>query len=246
MRFITVFLLVLILSSCGSEEENEACILGEPDELVTSINCSDLTTVPTGFIFCDLIQQQTSFLNPSSKVFLPQWCLEENSVLTFVNNTGAEIDFRLSSKVHKIQRQVIVSNEETCTNSQFFGICKDLERASFELVSSDENITFIISLKAEQSLLSDKFSDNLTIYRETAPGETSSELIHIVDKKEIEYDVHPLSLFFAEIEIAGKVFQDIISWDISLFPFPAYQHFYSLEDGLIGFIDVDGVEWRLK
>ncbi len=251
---IILFLCILLHFSCSKEEEpikeTLACIGSvQTNNILPRPGCEDFTFSDS--IICDVINVGTFTLEASSKMFMPQYCQNIGDQITFINESGGEINFEIKSKSYN-RTAATYSTSFGCEDDSIgigsIGLCVDSESISIQLDAIEKNLDFTISISTIPDITVPevgKVGDQLLISRSDESGFTF-DFRAIINQRTLAYDRTSNQEFDQTLEVNGQTFSDVISKDISSFITPTFKYFYNAEIGLLGFVDKEGVSWRIK
>lgn len=253
----TLLLLVICLCfSCGKDDEsstsNDHC-LDSYSTVFLPAGCDDGSV--TSPYWCRIDYVGDFALEEDSKSFLPFYCFEENDLIEYVNDAGDDIEFEVESKLYSkasfTKTAQILCNVDSIKN---IGLCFDTESARVKIKSDVAGLDFFIRLQTELDRdVKEKDDTRIGDFIEVTQNQIVDSMYRgtiifkiVVNPRSLTNTSTINQLFYDEIEIAGKKFTEVFSYDQSNFNDNFVQIFYNKAFGIVGFTDENGVQWRLK
>lgn len=197
--------------------------------------------------YCDLRYIGKFSLSENSKAFLPEFCYNIGSLISYENESGEEMVFTVVDKGYN-ETHRIISQGNACEDdsTQVLLDCIDHERAYVRIKSESKTFEIeLVTLPDTEDLELGKIGDFLGIHREEVKDYFVNEWVMVVDQRSLSYEQSPCLINHENITLNGKSFQDVLSFDENQ-DCKNYQYFVNKEQGLIAFKRSDGVLWVQK
>ncbi|MFK7808744.1 MAG: hypothetical protein AB8F74_13150 [Saprospiraceae bacterium] len=250
-KILLKLVLILLISSCSKDDTlSNDSILGCLSEFKETYTVSDCDTSIFQTDVCEYISLGGYKLEDSSKAYVVLACESLNNESKYVNEEGETITMVISKKSYKNNKVQYRSNQICDIDStKVIGYCFNKEviiiRLSSESPAIELNIT-LENFRDQESSNPEAIGDVLRILRRLDSNSYSVGLISILDQGSLDYEKFPGEEFYPSIEIAGVEYNDIFSFDSSIYPSPKFKYYYSKTLGLVGFIDLNNIAWRLE
>ncbi len=241
MKNVLAFLCFCLLISCGKDEEiidesRPSCLGDVPTAFG---NCSGNHTVA----YCDVVELDKQFVIPDNILqWLPNNCDGAGAVQIYSTVDDRLQEFTLNNKSHNTQHLVFPS-DEFCSDTEdgVLAYCAETELLSLQYTSDLFSSTFSLSVSTSYI---PPFTSSSEPDRQISIATYSPTYVrHFVLSQSVFFNSGEVT--FDEIEIAGRNFTDVRSYVNPLTEGDHVQFFYTMEKGIVGFIDQAGDEWAL-
>jgi len=251
MKKIIIVIISLYFLSCEKE----------PEVPLSPYNCSLALINPTflsscqtasPFIFmyyCQLTHIGDYNFTDSTKLFIPQYCEDINKIFTFEDGSGAKINLEIVSKSYI--RTYATQALDHCINdtTKWVGYCINTEYANIMLKSINSDRNFNIELHtrlAKNRPVPSEIADLLDISRMTGLNNYTVEFSSIISQRTYSISKLDRQEFYSSIILHGRKYLNVMSNDISNWPYPSFKYYYNKEFGLLAFIDLNKILWCIK
>ena len=220
--------------------------IGDVESTFISTGFCDADKIPD--FLCEVEDFGEIVLAEESKTFLPQYCEDIGSVLIFENATGEEITYRISSKDYT-PLGIIYNKFESCPGdtTKFIGACLSTEALSITLDADDSWSQFIIRLNPQLDRSFDgSYGDFLSINNRIDSTAWGTTFEVIINQRNLDRAETANQEFYPNIQLNEEIYQNVYSHDLIHPLWESYKFYYTKNEGLIGFEDLDDVLWTLK
>ncbi len=249
-KIFSFCLLAALVFSCKKKDDTESgnpCVgaVETPDFLV---KCFDDRGLPE--TLCAVEFTGDFELNDYSKTFQHQYCEPIGKIIRYKNAKGEILEMTIINKMYE-KSNAIYSAAFRCPedSSKFIGYCIDFERLEIWMKSDQSNLYITLGVHTKPDLREpgpDRVGDFLEIRRNLG-NNLVSVVPFVIDRRTLSYEEEPFQVRLDKIELMDRVFADVITNDVSLFPNPKpYKYYINAAAGLIGFVDSDGVLWVIE
>ena len=246
----SVFLLVLgfLFFQCGESEPetdfNSILCLSNPT--VSNSDCSAFTQD-----FCEKRELDALFLlSDEIKESLPNACMETNERLLFRDNLGNQTALVLQSKSHTISPRIVTSTLQCSDDSDevvHFCLQSEIFSMNFDAPVLDKPISLVLSVEFSLPITEDLRPYEEIVIRTIDFSPDSSVFVeHFIYKTE-ETDIPLLNEeYYGVITLNDQEFTEVHSYYYpSITPNHFNRFYYSLSQGIVGFVDNDDKTWSL-
>lgn len=245
-QFTLLLLSILLIFSCGKDDEPEAACFEKPRVNDASITCDNFTT-PTWA--CSLESIGVHTLDDNSKSFLPFFCNTRKNIFTYRGNGGAIKTFDVDQRTY-LRNIIAYDSGQPCPNSntQNTAYCIDYEEANIRMVSTDGiSITTSVYTRPDfENQSGNNAGDFLQIAR-IVNGNFIIDFLAVAAQKTLTFETTPEQEFYPSIELNGTTFNEVISVDISNSTTRGiYKYYYTKAQGIVGYVDSLGSLWVLE
>lgn len=250
-KIILVLLGGLVIFSCQKDiEETKNPILeciGEATVPNGGNTCAD----PKGFdnFFCDRIYFGAFELEESSKLFMPQYCLNEGDSIVFESSDGKFLNLLIENK-RFYKSNILYNSFLHCKDDsvKYMSLCIYNENLAIKLKSTVNDLTLDIMITTEPDIYDsnlESVGDVLQIARQLTITKAVRELSAIINSRTLNHSVKNDQEFYEKIILKNKTYNNVISNDRSHLSNPGYKYYYNTDYGLIGFVDESNKLWTL-
>lgn len=249
-KIFSFCLLAALVFSCKKKDDAESgnpCV-GAVETPEFLVKCFDDRGVPE--TLCAVEFTGDFELNEYSKTFQHQYCEPIGTTIRYKNEKGEIREMTIIKKMYQ-KSNAIYNSAVRCPedSTKFVGYCIDFERLDIWIKSDQGNLDITLSVHTKPDLRNpgpDRVGDFLEISRKLE-NKLVSVVSFVIDKRTLSYEEEPLQVHLDKIELMGRVFEDVITNDVSLFPNPKlFKYYINAAAGLIGFVDSDGVLWVIE
>ena len=243
LRYL-LFIALTVFLSCEKEETPENTCLVSPLDFLKVEDCdtsSHITCVPR--------RVQDLRLSEISKQWLPRYCQETGSVLSFKNKDEKSINLRLIGKNYWFSGRYFDSKKpcpQDSSSNLFY--CGNIEIASLSYTSLNDSLELIIELYSRPNIETngdEEFLDELKILRKNSSITVfSKDFTYVIDSRNSSDWFKDREEFYSSIELNSKVFDRVISNNRDgIGSRDVYKYYYTKEHGLIAFVDDQNELW---
>lgn len=250
MKNTIILLITIIFFQCSKDN----------DTLLQPINCISTADLPLGGLpicdnagtmmyLCEVYSVGNYTLDPSSKKYMPLFCKEIGSNFIYQNNIGEEIIFTLKHKENK-KYAITYNTFQKCQldSMKTIGYCIISDQVSYNLKAESIGLELMINLKTVPDINLTKIGyvgDILEILRKKEPSSYFVDFSSVVTQRSLSFTNKFNQEFYANIEILGTNYNNVVSNDVSQYSTPIYKYYYNNEIGLLAFRDTSGITWKL-
>lgn len=250
-NILNLFLFILLLSCTKEADIAVSPYLGCGSPLVNPkliASCQSIDT-STDMYICSSKHIGDYKLEDSSKLYMPQFCEEIGNILVYEDNKGNTLNFKLAFK--SFFKTYGSQTKDYCMNdsSKYIINCINVEKATLLLKSETANLTLAIdicTIISRKDSVPNQIADILEVSRYIGPNYYTTELTSIINQRTYPISEFPRQEQSPSLIINDKKYFNVLSNDISSWPYPSFKYFYNIEFGLIAFKDLFGVTWSRK
>lgn len=257
--YLIVILLIVITLGCNKDDH---C---SPDSVLSYVEQYKaendvkrrVTCEESPFLYgntCEVIPSGTFTLVPSSIESIPQFCKSVDHKIIYKNKRGEKTKFVIDQKLVAYTQKVYNIFSSTCDNNpdHYIAYCINSEIISYTLVNEDNKILFEIdlftALETPLHLDSDLTTKDVLTIRSRLPDKYNfqSLLYHTIDWRDTPKRSNSFVEYEDTISIAGQSFDAVYTSYYNTSTTNIFQVYYNHDQGLVGYIDTEGVEWALE
>lgn len=257
MKKITLYIFIPLLLGCSKPDEviyDEPRIIQIQKGCEGFVGCPEIQIVEESNItkcdeannktWCEIISLGNFPIEQESKSYLPQFCHDICTILDFENLEGDTLSFILSCKNY-YQTKITYGSEQKCEDNRNKVFCTDTEFLEYKINCLNKNLDFKVRITTKLDVeyaLDLHIGDVLQIIRD----EGDTELASLINYRNLSRNIlENKEEIYPTISLNNKIYNEIISNNISNFIGERYKFYYTKEKGLIGFTDLDSITWTL-
>ena len=246
-------LIIVLVSSCSKDDDTISepaldCLI-EFESLASLGECDEYEN-PFPDDSCETISLGESKLEDTSKEYIAQACQDINQNINYVNDEGETISMVVSRKTYKDTRRSYRSIQ-VCENDSTKVISYCLKSEFIVIRLNSENPEIQLEIKLEKFIDMEspepgEFGDMLSVLRKKNMNSSYRDFKYLLNKGTLDFENFIGEENYESLEILGTVFNNVMSFDSSIYQDPRFKIFYNQTIGLVAFRDTNNIIWRIE
>lgn len=246
-------IILAMLSACNKKEDSETgtskeC-LGLPNSLSNEPSCEELVTQFADQI-CSAVDLGAFSLLDNSLDFMPDYCNDLNDKITFVNSSGEKVGWQITQKTFLSTRSLFSTSRRCSPDStKIEAYCFKGDLATIALRNEETLRSMILQmgvLVQEDMGQENGVGDALFIVREVLPNQFQAEFNAVITQGSLDFESYSNEEFYSTINLNGVTFENVISNIPPQLQQPPFTYYYTKNEGLIGYKDLNGEIWVIE